>query len=204
MCTHNNYCEQTNSWHNSCHTVPFAHLTLSVTKHLLRRRYMFPCDILCHLLYCPAECNFVKSTPAIPSGGTDAHSAVQSFKLTESEAGLFTLSPSTAPPHTLNCMRSSREKLVATSASEDDSPGIATRSQPAWRSGNRRNRTQDGRSGSWGGPHDEAAAAGSGSALDEWDEAELAHLSPDSQKRERRRIANRACARRIRQRKTVS
>ncbi|KAI3429463.1 hypothetical protein D9Q98_005555 [Chlorella vulgaris] len=99
-------------------------------------------------------------------------------------------------------MRSSREKLVATSASEDDSPGIATRSQPAWRSGNRRNRTQDGRSGSWGGRHDEAAAAGSGSALDEWDEAELAHLSPDSQKRERRRIANRACARRIRQRKT--
>lgn len=39
---------------------------------------------------------------------------------------------------------------------------------------------------------------------EEWEEEQLlAMLSPESQKRERRRIANRDCARRIRQRKTV-
>lgn len=49
-----------------------------------------------------------------------------------------------------------------------------------------------------------AAAAAAHPALD-WEEAELlAQLSPESQKRERRRIANRDCARRIRQRQTVS
>jgi hypothetical protein len=39
--------------------------------------------------------------------------------------------------------------------------------------------------------------------LEEWEEEALVLLSPESQKRERRRIANRDCARRIRQRKTV-
>ncbi len=49
-----------------------------------------------------------------------------------------------------------------------------------------------------------AAAAVAHPALD-WEDAELlAQLSPESQKRERRRIANRDCARRIRQRQTVS
>ena len=49
------------------------------------------------------------------------------------------------------------------------------------------------------GPHRVVAKSG----LDEWEEAELAQLSPESQKRERRRIANRDCARRIRQRQSV-
>lgn len=49
-----------------------------------------------------------------------------------------------------------------------------------------------------------AGAAAAHPALD-WEEAELlGQLSPESQKRERRRIANRDCARRIRQRQTVS
>lgn len=54
-----------------------------------------------------------------------------------------------------------------------------------------------------------AAADSSGqrqeaTGLEEWEEEQLlAMLSPESQKRERRRIANRDCARRIRQRKTV-
>lgn len=55
-----------------------------------------------------------------------------------------------------------------------------------------------------------AAATDSGeqhqipAGLEEWEEEQLlATLSPESQKRERRRIANRDCARRIRQRKTV-
>lgn len=48
-----------------------------------------------------------------------------------------------------------------------------------------------------------ATAVAAHAALD-WEEAELlAQLSPESQKRERRRIANRDCARRIRQRQTV-
>jgi hypothetical protein len=51
-------------------------------------------------------------------------------------------------------------------------------------------------------PDSEAPAGGSSASLEDWEEAELALLSPESQKRERRRIANRDCARRIRQRKT--
>lgn len=59
--------------------------------------------------------------------------------------------------------------------------------------------------GSWGSGAAGGGAAGlaAASALDDWEEAELALLSPESQKRERRRIANRDCARRIRQRQTV-
>lgn len=61
---------------------------------------------------------------------------------------------------------------------------------------------------SWGGGGNAAAHAAAGHqaegpALEDWEEAELALLSPESQKRERRRIANRDCARRIRQRQTV-
>ena len=56
-----------------------------------------------------------------------------------------------------------------------------------------------------GASRDSAEPEGSGAAgLEDWEEADLARMSPDSQKRERRRIANRDCARRIRQRKTVS
>lgn len=57
-------------------------------------------------------------------------------------------------------------------------------------------------SGGGGGPAG-GGAQSAGPQLEEWEEAELALLSPDSQKRERRRIANRDCARRIRQRQTV-
>lgn len=63
--------------------------------------------------------------------------------------------------------------------------------------------------GSWGsggsgsGGHDGGHAQSAAPQLEEWEEAELALLSPESQKRERRRIANRDCARRIRQRQTV-
>ena len=66
----------------------------------------------------------------------------------------------------------------------------------------------DGAGGSaGGGGGSSAGGGGSGGAahslvLEDWEEAELALLSPESQKRERRRIANRDCARRIRLRKT--
>lgn len=117
-------------------------------------------------------------------------------------------------------MRSSREKLVVREASssayegsEGDSPearlepqgwGGASQTRGAWEhawaADRRASRDSEPPAGGscWGG-----SGGGSG-ALEEWEqEVELGMMSPESQKRERRRIANRDCARRIRQRKTV-
>lgn len=119
-------------------------------------------------------------------------------------------------------LRTSRGRVVAAAAcyseagSEEDEPAfegdlawapgldqgglVMQQQQQQARQEQQRHAFGPGGGGAAGG----AAAAGADDAQEQdWEEADLAAMSPASQKRERRRIANRDCARRIRQRQTV-
>lgn len=102
-------------------------------------------------------------------------------------------------------MRASRGGLLISSASEGDSPD-ALPVLGTWAARGAASRASGGRDEEGCGlrerPDSDAPAGGSSASQEDWEEAELALLSPESQKRERRRIANRDCARRIRQRKS--
>ncbi|KAL4447690.1 hypothetical protein ABPG75_004909 [Micractinium tetrahymenae] len=112
-------------------------------------------------------------------------------------------------------MRSSRRRVVE---SYDEGDSDCSSGQDEWRptaaaaAAGRASR-HSSRDGGGEQTCSEAAAAGAAAGSsgqhhapagsEDWEEEQLlAMLSPESQKRERRRIANRDCARRIRQRKT--